>query len=344
MNLPRQVMAIDTHTAGEPTRIWVGGLLNAPGETMAERRIWLRDNADHVRTFLVQEPRGHRGMSGAIVGPPCDPTADIGVIYMDNYRYMPMCGHATIGVVTALVELGHVVPQGIENELVLDTPAGRVPTTYKVRQGKVSEVAFRNVCSYHIVRTSLEIPSLGHVGFDVAYGGNYFVLVSVEQLALRITVANLPQLRDFATNILRAVDSQMALVDPISGDPIRVVWLEFYDETCDPARNVVLGAPVAGDGESLLRCNKVDRSPCGTGLSAKLATLFARGTLKPGDRYRYQSIIETEFSGTIAETCPVGNVIGIVPEICGSAYITGVNTLFAGNEDPFPTGFVLPEG
>ena len=344
MNLPRQVTVIDTHTAGEPTRIWVGGLLGTPGRTMADRQAWLRDNSDHVRTFLVQEPRGHRGMSGAIVGSPCDPAADIGVIYMDNYRYMPMCGHATIGVVTALVESGHLVPQDEKNELVLDTPAGRVPVTYKMRQGRVSEVAFRNVCSYHVVGTSLEIPSLGQVGFDVAYGGNYFVLVSAEQLALKVSVDNLPRLRELATDILRAVDSQTALVDPISGDPIRVVWLEFYDETCDPARNVVLGAPVAGDGGSLLRCNKVDRSPCGTGLSAKLATLFARGTLKLGDRYRYQGIIGTEFSGTIVETCPAGEVVGIIPEIRGSAYIIGVHTLFVVDEDPFPVGFVLPEG
>jgi len=344
MNSARQIRVIDTHTAGEPTRIWVGGSLTIPGATMAERRAWIEVHADAIRTFLVCEPRGHRGMSGAIVGPPCDPEADLGVIYMDNYRYMPMCGHATIGLVTALVEFGYLTPDGEENEVVLDTPAGLVRVTYTVRDGIAVVVAFRNVCSYNIARSEVRLPSIGTVEYDVAYGGNYFVLVSAEQLPLVISTGNLPQLADAATEILRAVNKHKTLADPRTGAPVRSAWLQFYDESSMPAKNVVLGAPIAGDGAPLIRCNKVDRSPCGTGLSAKLAMLFSRGELKQGESYRYQSIIGTEFCGTIIETCAVGKSVGIIPEIRGSAYVMGVSTLLLSDRDPFPAGFILSEG
>ena len=342
--LPEQMTVVDTHTAGEPTRIWVGGCLGAPGKTMAERRVWLRSNFDHLRTFLMQEPRGHRGMSGAIVGPPCDPAADIGIVYMDNYRYMPMCGHATIGVVTALAELGHLSPAGEENRLLLDTPAGQVKVRYRWSEGKVTEVSFRNVCSYHIVRASVDVRPWGTIPFDVAYGGNVFVLVSLEDLPLTISPERLPELRDAATEILRRVDRETTITDPITGETLRAVWLEFYDEHSNPPRNVVLGAPTSEEGNALLRCNKVDRSPCGTGLSAKLATLYSRGTLEIGETYRYQSIIGTEFRGTILETCQAGDAVGIVPEIFGSAHVIGIHTLFAAGGDPFRKGFLLPEG
>jgi proline racemase len=344
LQLPDQLTVVDTHTAGEPTRIWIGGLYGIPGATMAERRIWLRDNYDHLRRFLVQEPRGHRGMSGAIVGPPCDPSADVGVVYMDNYRYMPMCGHATIGVVTALVEMGHLNACGGSGELVLDTPAGTVSVVYREEGGRVRDVTFRNVCSYHIVRSCLEVTSIGAVEYDIAFGGMHFVLVSVDQVPLEITPRSLPELRDTATAILREVDHQGGVVDPIGGQRVRPMWLEFYDETRNPARNVVLGAPVSAPGEGLLRCNKVDRSPCGTGLSAKLATLHARGDLSVGDVYPYESIIGTCFLGIIAQTCSEGEVDGIIPEVRGSAHIIGTHTLLAGRNDPFPAGFLLPEG
>lgn len=342
--LPKEMTVVDTHTAGEPTRIWIGGCFNAPGETMAERREWFRRDFDHLRTFLMQEPRGHRGMSGAVVGLPCNPTADIGVVYMDNYRYMPMCGHATIGVVTALAELGYLNPDGGENRLVLDTPAGQVQVSYRWSEGKVRDVSFRNVCSWHIARASVDVSPWGTISFDVAYGGNLFVLVSVERLPLTISPEQLPELRDAATQILRSVDRETIITDPVTGERLRAVWLEFYNEGCDPPQNVVLGSPTAEMSDALLRCNKVDRSPCGTGLSAKLATLHAQGALGIGETYRYQSIIGTEFRGRILETCQAGSMSGIIPEVSGSAHVVGIHTFFAADEDPFRTGFLLPEG
>jgi len=342
MRVSKWITVVDTHTGGEPTRVWVNGPFNLPGETMRQRRDWFRTHYDHLRTFLMQEPRGHRGMCGAIITPPASPEADLGVIFMDNYHYMDMCGHATIGLVTALVEVGalHYV-QG-RNYLTLDTPAGLVKVVFSVTSAGVDEVAFRNVTSFHCAEETVRLPEYGEVKVDIAYGGNAFVLVDAEALHLKICPTNLPRLKLLASKILQAVNTQVEAYHPVTGDRIRPTWVQFYDEQDTPPRNVVIGGmlPPTDKSETITLCNKVDRSPCGTGLSAKLATLYKKGVLRVGDEYVYQSIIGSQFRGKIVAKDPPG----IVPEISGRAYVTGINHLIATEEDIFKWGFLLPEG
>ncbi len=344
MDMPSPIYVIDTHTAGEPTRIWITALIGAPGNTMRERAMWLQQERDDLRRFLVQEPRGHRGMSGAIVCTPLDSAAQVGVVYMDNYRYMPMCGHATIGVITALVETGYILNMARETSILLDTPAGLVQTMYRGDSERVTEVTFRNVPSYHLLRSSVDIVGVGTVPFDVAYGGNLFALVSVEPLKLAIQPERLPALVDLGTAILKSIDRDHCVAEPATGKRQRVTWIEFYDDTVSPPRNVVMGAAESGRTGELLRCNKVDRSPCGTGLSAKLAMLHAHGMLREGEDYPYRSVLDTEFRGRIVGEATVHGRDAIVPEVTGSAAIIGTHMLHARSEDSFGMGFVLSEG
>lgn len=340
MRVLKQITVVDTHTAGEPTRIWLSGISNLPGASMAEKRDWVARYHDKLRTFLMQEPRGHKGMCGALLTQPADPHAVAGVIFMDNHRYMDMCGHATIGVATAMAEMGTIECQEGENELALDTPAGVVNVHIKIVNGVVEEVRFRNVPSFHCASGRISLPDIGDVPIDVAYGGNVFVLVEAKYLNVEIRQDNLPILKELATQLLREMDAQAAILHPRTGTPLKPTWVQFYDEEEDPPRNIVIGARRDPDSGEVIFCDKVDRSPCGTGLSAKLAMLYSKGKLTVGTDYWYQSVIGTRFRGRIVAEVDEG----VIPEIAGRAFITGIAHLVAEEDDPLAWGFFLPEG
>jgi len=320
MKVLRSIQVVDTHTVGEPTRVVLSGLAPIPGETMEERRCWLAENADDLRQFLLQEPRGHSDMFGAIVTPPILARADYGIIFCDCEGYLGMCGHGTIGAVTALASLGWTK----EDNVVLDTPSGLVRTHIHWANGVARAVSFHNVPSFY-----LQTVSMDEVPIHVAYGGNTFALVDVQSVGSRVERESLTKLVPLGMKIRRFINERYAFHHPATGNPLKVQLVEFY-ETTNPARNVV----VFGRGQ-------VDRSPCGTGTSAKMAFLYAKGELKIGEEYCYQSILGTEFIGRIVAETAVGERQGITPEVTGSAYVVGFNTLMVTEKDPFPHGFAL---
>jgi len=320
MKILRSIQVVDTHTVGEPTRVVLSGLPHIPGETMEQRRCWLAENSDDLRQFLLQEPRGHNNMFGAIVTPPIRAEADYGVIFCDGKGYLGMCGHGTIGTVTALASLGWTQKE----DVVLDTPSGLVRAHIHWKEDVAQAVSFHNVPSFF-----LQTVSMNKVPIDVAYGGNTFALVDVQSVGLRVEPDSLSELVPLGLKIRQHVNAHHTFHHPATGNPLAVQLVEFYEKT-DPPRNVV----VFGNGQ-------VDRSPCGTGTSAKMAFLHARGELEVGEPYRYRSILDTEFIGKIVAETAVGDRQGITPEITGSAYVVGLNTLLVTEGDPFPHGFAL---
>lgn len=320
MRLRRFVQVVDTHTAGEPTRVVLAGIPPIPGRTMEERRRWLAENADDFRRFLLREPRGHADMFGAIVTPPCSPGADFGVIFLDNGGYLGMCGHGTIGVVTALASLGW-----IEGDVVtLDTPSGLVHCHIHRDGNGVQAVTFRNVPSFYLTAVGWR-----GVPVHIAYGGNLFALVEASAVGIKLVRESLPEIVRLGMEIRRWVNGNHRFRHPATGGELVVELVEFYEEG-DPPRNVV----VFGQGQ-------VDRSPCGTGTCAKMAFLHARGLLGVGEEYRYRSILDTEFVGRIVAETEPGGTKAVIPEITGSAFITGFGQLVLVEGDPFPSGFHL---
>ena len=320
MNFRRMVQVVDTHTAGEPTRVVTAGFPPPQGGTMEERRRWLADNADELRGFLLREPRGHSDMFGALVLPPADPRADFGLIFLDNGGYLTMCGHGTIGSVTALAAFGQIT----SDEVTADTPAGLVRCRIERSGGEVRAVAFRNVESFY-----LQTVEIDGILVAISYGGNLLALVDAEEAELPLTQETLPQLVARGLEIRAWINAAHSFTHPGTGDKLAVELVEFYTEG-PPARNVV----VFGHGQ-------VDRSPCGTGTCAKMAFLHAQGELGMGEEYHYRSVIDTEFVGRIVSEVQVGDRPGIIPEVRGSAHITGFGTLVLTDDDPFPAGFRL---
>ena len=319
----RFVQVVDTHTAGEPTRVVLAGVPPIPGRTMEERCRWLAENADDFRQFLLREPRGHADMFGAIITPPCSPGADFGVIFLDNGGYLRMCGHGAIGVITALASLGWIDGE----ETTLDTPSGLVHCCLHWRDGEVVGVTFRNVPSFYLATLMWrEVP------VHVAYGGNLFALVEARTLGVKLVREALPQLVRLGLSIRNWVNKKHRFRHPRSGRELSVELVEFYEEG-NPPRNVV----VFGNGQ-------VDRSPCGTGTCAKMAFLHAQGLLCVEEEFRYRGILDTEFVGRIVGETEVGDKLAIVPEVTGTAHVTGFGQLVLEEGDPFPTGFQLFTG
>lgn len=327
----RTITVVDSHTAGEPTRVVIGGVPHIPGESMQEKKEWLARNQDHLRTFLMWEPRGHRDMFGAIITAPTSPDADIGVIFMDNDAYLDMCGHASIGTVTVLLETGMVNSgnAGIKR-LTLDTPAGKVHAKAEVEDGDVKRVTVRNVPSFSYSSESIKVSNVGEVPVEIAYGGNFFALVDIANLDVGLSLERLEELIRVGMAIKQMVNEQVTIVHPGTGREGKVDLVEIFDDQLSPPGNIV----VFGAGQ-------VDRSPCGTGTCAKMALLHSCGKLKVGEEYIYQSIIGTEFKGMIIDETTVGSLQAIIPEITGSAYITGIQQMILDKNDPLRYGFEL---
>jgi len=320
MKIRHFVHVVDTHTAGEPTRVVLDGLPPIPGKTMSERRAWFDGPGNDLRRFLLREPRGHPDMFGAVITPPVNPAADYGLIFLDNGGTVSMCGHGTIGAMTALAELGRIH----KKKVLLDTPSGLVTCHLHWKEGEVQDVTFRNVPSFFLRTEQWE-----GVPLHLSYGGNLFALVEASSLGVELKWQNIREIVDFGMTIRSWTNRNLTFHHPATGDPLLVDLVEFYEET-DPPRNVV----VFGKGQ-------VDRSPCGTGTCAKMAFLHAEGKLAVGEEYRYQSILKTEFTGKVVSETNVGDAPGIIPEVRGSAYVIAISSLVLTDHDPFPTGFDL---
>ncbi|TDD42387.1 proline racemase [Kribbella antibiotica] len=333
MRSVRTITAIDSHTEGMPTRVVTGGVGVVPGTTMAERREYFLKHLDELRLFLMNEPRGHAAMSGAILQPPTRPDADWGVLYIEVSGCLPMCGHGTIGVATVLVESGMVEVQEPVTVVRLDTPAGLVVVDVAVRNGRAEHVTLRNVPSYsHALDAVVEVPGLASVTYDLAYGGNFYAILPLEQLGIPFDRAYKDQILAAGLSLMEAINTTDRPVHPLDPGISGCKHVQFTAPGLDGAhsRNAMVIHP-----------GWFDRSPCGTGTSARMAQLHARGELTLGEDFVNESFIGTRFTGRLIEETTVGNHQAVVPTVTGRAWITGTANYLLDPDDPFPTGFVL---
>jgi proline racemase len=334
MRIGRVFSTIDTHTGGEPTRTITGGLPYIPGKTVVEKMKYLRDQMDWVRTALMFEPRGHSVMSGVILTEPTHPEADVGVVFIETGGYLPMCGHDTIGVSTAMVETGMVKVEEPVTHITLDTPAGLTRVRVDVENGVAKAVTFRNIPSFVFAGdVDLDVPGVGKIRLDVSYGGNPYAIVPADAVGLKICPENASQFIHYGRIIRDAVNAQVKFQHPEKDFINSCTHVEFYGEPTTPGAHVKNTVFFADGG--------IDRSPCGTGTSAKVATLYAKGQLKLNEEFVHESIIGSIFRARAVEETKVGPYEAVIPEVTGSAHIMGINQLFIDPDDPHKDGFLL---
>ncbi|MCK7627392.1 proline racemase family protein [Streptomyces sp. RS10V-4] len=326
--------AVDSHTEGMPTRVITGGVGVIPGTTMAERRLHFLAHLDHLRTLLMYEPRGHASMSGAILQPPTRPDADHGVLFIEVSGVLPMCGHGTIGVATVLVETGMVSVTEPVTTVRLDTPAGLISVDVRVEDGRATAATLTNVPAFCVgLDRTAEVPGHGTVTYDLAFGGNFYAFADLDALALPFDRARKDEL----------LAAGLALMDAINASPDRPVHPTRPEIA--GVKHVYLAAPGSDAHHSrhamAIHPGWFDRSPCGTGTSARMAQLHARGALPLHRDFVNESFIGTRFTGRLVEETEVGGVPAVVPRITGRAWITGTAQYFLDPDDPFPGGFLL---
>jgi len=324
--------AIDTHTVGEFTRILLSGFPELKGSTPIERKHYLAKHYDKYRQALMFEPRGHHDMFGAYLTEPLSDEADFAVFFMDTGEYLNMCGHGTIGSVTAIIEGGLVEAKEPYTEVVLEAPAGIIRTKAEVKAGKVLNVSLTNVPSFLYKENLTTVIDGKEITYDLSFGGSFFVLVNAEKLGMDIKPENIPEITALGMKIIEQVNQEVEIQHPTL-DITTADLCEFYTNTDTEGadkRNVV----IFGD-------RMADRSPCGTGTSAKLATLYARGDIGIGEPFVYESFIGSQFKGTILEETTIGDFKAVVPQITGSAYVTGTGTYIIDGDDPLKYGFVV---
>ncbi len=325
---------IDAHTCGNPVRVVAGGAPVLQGATMSERRQYFLANLDWIRTGLMFEPRGHDAMSGSILYPSTRDDCEVAILFIEVSGCLPMCGHGTIGTVTVAVERGLVEPRE-PGVLHLDTPAGKVIARYTMQGEYVESVQLTNVGSYlHARDLTVDVPELGTLKVDVAYGGNFYAIVEPQGNFEDVAQFNAGDIQRLSPVLRERVNAEHRFVhpeDPTISRLSHVMWTGKPTRPEAHARNAVF----YGD-------KGIDRSPCGTGTSARMAQRVARGDLEIGQPFVHESIIGSLFTGCPVETTRVGDRDGIVPTVEGWARITGFNTLIIDPRDPYAHGFLLP--
>ncbi|MEO3472345.1 4-hydroxyproline epimerase [Roseomonas sp. CAU 1739] len=322
---------IDGHTCGNPVRLVAGGGPLLQGATMIEKRAHFLAEFDWIRTGLMFEPRGHDMMSGSILYPPTRPDCDIAILFIETSGCLPMCGHGTIGTVTMAIENGLVTPKQ-SGVLKLDTPAGVVTAEYRQDGAHVEEVRITNIASFlHAEALPVECPGLGRLTVDVAYGGNFYAIVDAQENFRDMADFSAGQLVELSPKLRRALNDAYDFVHPEKPE-IRglshILWTGVPTKPEASARNAVFYGDKA-----------IDRSPCGTGTSARMAQWAAKGRLQPGDAFVHESIIGSMFHGRVEAATSVGNRPAIIPSIAGWARLTGYNTIFIDDRDPYAHGF-----
>lgn len=325
INLAGLLQTVDTHTMGEPTRIVLKGIPRLNTGTMWDKKRELEEKFDHIRKVLMNEPRGHSDMFGAFITEPCHEKCDVGVVFADTGGYLNMCGHGTIAVVTAGISLGFIEKK---EDVSLDTPAGIIECKVTFDNDNVTQVSFRNVPSFVYDRNlTIMIEEVGELTLDIAYGGNFFAILDAGQIQKSLTLENSSYLADLGLKIRDQVNEDVKIAHPDNPNINTVDLVEFSEKIDDNNyRNVV----VFGGGQ-------IDRSPCGTGTSAKLALL----DLPVGEEMRHESIIDSYFTAQVLEKTNVDRYKAIVPEISGSAWITGFHQFVLDYNDPFKQGFLI---
>ena len=326
------LQVVDAHTAGEFCRMVIGGFPEPEGSTMIEKKKWMEEKYDHVRTALMLEPRGHHDMFGAFLCEPIHEEADLGVIFMDTGGYLNMCGHCTIGAVTVAIEAGLVESHEGENEVVLDAPAGLIRTKAIVKDGKVESVTLTNVPAF-VYKENQKVTIDGkEIEFTISFGGSFFALVDTTKLDIgEINPKTVPEYTKLGMKMLDVINKEIPVKHPLL-DIDTVDLVEFYGPTPNPDKASMRNVVIFGDAMA-------DRSPCGTGTSAKLATLHHWGEIGVGEEFIYESFIGSLFKGVIKETTKVADYDAVIPMITGSCYLTGVATYLIDPTDPLKYGF-----
>ncbi len=346
MRLSGMITAVDAHAGGEPGRVITGGVLDVPGSSMFEKRTYLMEQADGLRKRMLREPRGYPGLCCNVILPPTRPEADAGFVIMEQADYPPMSGSNIMCVTTVLLETGMLPMREPVTELVLEAPAGLVPVTASVANGKVTSVTARNVPSFAThLDVPIEVPKLGTVNVDVAYGGMFYVIASAERFGLQLTPDEGREIVRIGEMVKAAAREQLSIVHPENPEINTLSTAQLTGKAHSP-ENHMRNAVVISTGDFNWErpdtwTGVLDRSACGTGTCARMATLHARGQLNFNEPFRHESVLGTVFTGCLIEATRVGDHAAVVPTISGQAWITSISQYVLDAEDPFPEGFVV---
>lgn len=346
MRLSHVLHAVDAHACGEPGRVIVGGMPHVPGASMLEKARWLEANADFIRKRMLNEPRGYPASCCNVILPPTRPDAHAGYVIMEHVEYPGMSGSNTICVATVLLETGQVPMQEPVTDLLLEAPAGLIRVRAECSNGKVTRVTFRNVPAFAThLDAPIEVPKLGTVTVDVAYGGMFYVIADAGRFGLRLTADEGRDIARIGEMIKAAAREQLPVVHPDHPEFSSITISLLSGPPHDPAHHgrnaVVVSTGTLDWNRPGSWTGSIDRSPCGTGTCAKMAVLHARGRLRRGEPFHHESVIGTVFTGEIVDETRVGDRPAIVPTLSGQAWITGLTQYVLDPTDPFPQGFTV---
>ncbi|MED1780666.1 proline racemase family protein [Brevibacillus fortis] len=333
MHINQLFTTIEAHTGGEPLRIITGGIPPLAGETILEKRRYFREGLDYIRRVLMYEPRGHHGMYGCVMTEPVSPDAAFGVLFMHNEGYSTMCGHGIIAVVTAAIETGILRLEDPTERIVIDSPAGRIIAHANVEESRVQSVSFENVPSF-VLAQDVPIEWEGRIfPVDISFGGAFYAVVQAEDIGVQVEIEQLAELQEWGRRIKEQIEANMEVVHPLEPELKGIYGVIISDKPRvegSDLRNVTIFAD-----------KQVDRSPCGTGTAARVATLHARGKLAAGEAFVHEGIVGSQFIGKVVATTQVGSYPAVVPSIEGKAFITGLHQFVVDPTDPLKDGFLL---
>ncbi len=346
MRYSRMIQAVDAHACGEPGRVIVGGVPDVPGQTMFEKMTYLQEHRDGLRKLMLREPRGYPAANCNLILPPARPEADAGYVIMEQVEYPGMSGTNTICVATVLLETGMVPMKEPVTKLVLEAPAGLIRVRAECEGGRVTKVTFRNVPAFAVhVNKEIDVPHLGRAVVDVAYGGMFYVIADAAPFGLRLVPEEGGEIVRIGEMIKAATQEQLPVVHPdqpgFAGVTITVLSGPPTRPDARLKNAVVVSTGKLDWDRPSTWTGAIDRSPCGTGTSAKMAALHAKGELKLGEDFAHEGILGTVFTGRLVEETQVGPYKAVVPEISGRAWITGIASYVLEDDDPFPEGFTL---
>lgn len=346
MRLDKMITAVDAHACGEPGRVITGGVSDVPGKTMFEKKLYLERHVDHLRTCMLREPRGYPAMNCNVILPPTHPDADAGFVIMEQMEYPAMSGSNTICVVTVLIETGMVAVAEPVTELTLETPAGLIGVKADVSNGKVTNVTFENVPAFALhLDAVIDVPELGKVTVDVAWGGMFYAIADAEALGFRLVPEEGQKIVRAGEMIKAAAREQLPVVHPENPEIAGVTISQLSGPPSNPAavrKNAVIVSTGNLDWERPETwTGSIDRSPCGTGTCAKMAVLHAKGELGLNEDFVHEGILGTTFTGRLIRETKVGDYAAVVPTLSGRAWITGLSHYVVDAEDPFPDGYTV---